>query len=139
MEEILSLKFLGIGSKAIRTRSSTDEGIIHGILLQNANKELAVFISVISFKQNNNKKGENLGVIGGFTLEDLKEHLENLKKETWVPLGLIKIDLGEKAVKNFLKDGKKPFTLINLIKDVESEKLNYMKRSLVNNYQSYII
>ena len=139
MEEILSLKFLGIGSKAIRTRTSTDEGIIHGILLQNHNKELAVFISVISFKQNKDKKEESLGVIGGFTLEDLKEHLEKLKKETWVPLGLIKIDLGEKAVKNFLKDGKKPFTLINLIKDVESEKLNYMKRSLVNNYQSYII
>lgn len=138
MERNLNLKFIGIGSNAIRARQKTDEGVIHGILLENSNKELAIFISIIGFKENKPKSEENLGVIGGFTLEDLKEQLEKLKSENWTPLGLIQIDLGEKAVDNFLK-GNKPFALINLLNDVKKEKMNFERKNLEKNYLSYIL
>ncbi|MFX1451635.1 MAG: hypothetical protein ACFFCM_12370 [Promethearchaeota archaeon] len=139
MEEILSLKFLGIGSEAIRARTSTDEGIIHGILLQNSNKELAIFISIIGFKENKSKHKENLGVIGGFTLDDLKNQLDKLRKENWTPLGLVQIDLGEKAVEDFLKEGNKPFVLINLIKEVKNEIQAYQRKKFEKNYLNYIL
>ena len=116
MDESLSLKFLGIGTKAIQARNSGDEGLIHGILLQNADKELAVFVSIVGFKENNREKDETMGVIGGFSLEDLKKQLNKLKKENWIPVGLIQIDLGEKAVENFLKDGNKQLFLTNIYK-----------------------
>ncbi|MFX0140993.1 MAG: hypothetical protein ACFFDN_45560 [Candidatus Hodarchaeota archaeon] len=139
MDESLSLRFIGIGSKAIQARNSTDEGIIHGILLQNNNKELAIFISTISFRQNKSKNEENFGVIGGFTLEDLKKQLEQLKKQNWIPLGLIQIDIGEKAVEHFLKEDNKPFALINLINDVKKLKLNYERKKFEKNYLNYIL
>jgi len=139
MENSLYLKFLGIGTNAIKARNSTDEGIIHGILLQNDAKELAIFISTIGFIQNGIKEKDIDGVIGGFTLEDLKEHLDKLKKENWMPLGLVQIDIGEKAVEEFLKGRSQPFAVINLIKDLKTEKINYQKKNLEKNYLSFYL
>ncbi|MHA1298922.1 MAG: hypothetical protein ACTSO9_05700 [Candidatus Helarchaeota archaeon] len=140
MEQSLKLKFLGIGSNAIRARNTTDEGVIHGILLQNKDRELAIFISTIGFKMDERENNEIAGVVGGFTLEDLREHLDRLREEgSWVPLGLVQIDLGEKAVANFLNEGNAPFTLINLIKGVDGEKFNHKSKKIEESYFSYIL
>ncbi len=138
MEKSLRLKFLGIGSNAIRARTRTDEGVIHGILLQNHKNELAVFISIIGLKSIEDEEDGVAEVIGGFTLNDLKKQLDELKKENWNPLGLIQIDIGEKAVEDFLTDGNKPFTLINLIKDVKNENRQSDRKKIEMNYLSYI-
>ena len=139
MEKPLSLRFLGIGSNAIRSRNRTDEGVIHGILLQNKEKELAIFISTIGLKQNEKKPSDVVGVIGGFTLEDLKTQLNKLKEDNWTPLGHIQIDIGEKAVEEFLKDGNESFALINLVKGVNDQKIESTPKNIEKKYFSYIL
>ena len=139
MEKHLSFRFLGIGSEAIRARNRTDEGVIHGILLQNKEKELAIFISTIGLKQNEEKTSEVVGVIGGFTLEDLKIQLNKLKAENWTPLGHVQIDIGEKAVDQFLKNSNESFALINLIQGVNTQAKTPETEGLDNKYFSYIL
>ncbi|MHA1145084.1 MAG: hypothetical protein ACTSRW_10135 [Candidatus Helarchaeota archaeon] len=121
----LNFKLLGgLPKQTILNRTSAETGIVHGILLRNKKKGLAVFISMISLKPGARSKADaddKPTIIGGFTSEDIKEELRKLKKQKWVPIGHLQIDIGRKAVKRYLEGGTE-FALVDLETLLENQQ-----------------
>lgn len=113
----LNFKLLGgLPKQTLLNRTSAESGIVHGILLRNKKQGLAVFISMISLRPGARSKAEaeeKPTIVGGFAPEDIKDKLKKLKKQKWIPIGHIQIDIGREAVKNYLEGGEE-FALIDL-------------------------
>lgn len=134
----LNFKLLGgLPKQTLLNRTSAESGIVHGILLRNKKQGLAVFISMISLRPGARSKAEakeKPTIVGGFAPEDIKDKLKKLKKQKWVPIGHIQIDIGREAVKRYLEGGEE-FAIINLDSLIDEQEKENEKKA----YLSYFV